>query len=78
MGNVSIDSGSDGHLPCASVFDVQLGFRVYLIRICSQGEFAIGKRHGFGTLTTSRGDVYEGQWYEGMPHGEGKCIYAGI
>jgi len=20
--------------------------------------------------------VYEGQWHEGMPHGEGKCTYA--
>lgn len=36
-----------------------------------EGEFANGKRHGFGKQTSTNGTVYTGNWANGLYHGQG-------
>ena len=31
--------------------------------------------HGHGKLTYATGNIYSGQYFEGMKHGYGKCTY---
>jgi hypothetical protein len=32
----------------------------------------MGKREGFGIMSYSNGEYYEGNWLNGLKHGEGK------
>ena len=39
--------------------------------VCSQGEFAANKYHGYGTFTFPDGSVYEGSFENNQMHGKG-------
>lgn len=34
-----------------------------------------GKRHGTGKMEYSTGNIYQGQWEQGIKHGDGKMIW---
>ena len=40
-----------------------------------RGYFVNGKRHGEGEMYWRNGDLYVGNWEDGMENGEGECIY---
>jgi len=40
------------------------------------GEWANGKRHGYGVFTYADGSKYEGQWMNNWKHGDGRYTYA--
>ena len=33
------------------------------------------KKHGYGVYSYPNGDIYKGNWHNGMKHGEGEYIY---
>jgi len=39
------------------------------------GQWAYGKRHGYGVFYYANGSKYEGYWYENLKHGTGKMTF---
>ena len=45
-------------------------------RLKYEGDFMDGKKTGKGKMTFVSGDVYEGEFREGVPHGNGIFLYS--
>lgn len=49
---------------------------VYTGSLLSPGSLLKGKRHGYGVLTSSKNELYEGLWKNDKKHGFGCFKYA--
>ena len=45
-------------------------------KVIYTGWFKDNKAHGKGRMVYDNGTVYEGDWFEGRPTGEGTCTYS--